>query len=421
MTHAAHCTRTYLLTGVTGFLGKVLLAELMRRRSELSLHRVIVVIRPLGALCARDRFAAEVLASSCFSHLPRNWSDSITVLEADLEAIEDGMFPELLTTLASVTHIIHCAALVQFRAPGRRIARANVDAVLSLLDVARSLPLLQRFVHVSTAYVATPGGDALIEELPITLPAPASVMYAQLLGRSEADADIVGSTGFANHYTLSKAIAECLLMEQRGHVRVTIIRPSIITASRRYPSAGWIDSASGFAEFVLLIGTGQMCALVCDPHVRLDLIPVDEVSKRIVDASMSETGEVKIVHAVAGAECSPTIGQCWAITRRYFSEHRLSGRTIGRYLGPDGMRFRIADFIFHRVLRLHGESASEGNRRRAVRRYARIAALNREFAYFTTRTFRFATSSPLDRECSGHECVRLVGYGVHRHLLDVPS
>ena len=40
--------RTFLLTGATGFLGKVILEELLRRRDELGLAKVYVVIRGKG-------------------------------------------------------------------------------------------------------------------------------------------------------------------------------------------------------------------------------------------------------------------------------------------------------------------------------------------------------------------------------------
>ena len=59
--------RSFLLTGATGFLGKVVLSELLRRKDELDLERVYVLIRPRGDLGAADRFRREVVGSACFS------------------------------------------------------------------------------------------------------------------------------------------------------------------------------------------------------------------------------------------------------------------------------------------------------------------------------------------------------------------
>ena len=48
--------REFLLTGVTGFLGKVVLEELLRRREELGVERVHVVIRPRKQRSPAERF-----------------------------------------------------------------------------------------------------------------------------------------------------------------------------------------------------------------------------------------------------------------------------------------------------------------------------------------------------------------------------
>jgi len=66
MMHATPDRRTFLLTGVTGFLGKVLLEELVRRRDELCIDRIGVVIRPLRGLSAEERFRREVARSALF-------------------------------------------------------------------------------------------------------------------------------------------------------------------------------------------------------------------------------------------------------------------------------------------------------------------------------------------------------------------
>ncbi len=58
--------RVYLLTGVTGFLGKVLLEELLRQREEMGVEQVYVLIRRRGVLSAKERFWREVVPSECF-------------------------------------------------------------------------------------------------------------------------------------------------------------------------------------------------------------------------------------------------------------------------------------------------------------------------------------------------------------------
>ncbi len=64
-----------LLTGATGFVGKVVLYELLRRREELNLNKVRLLIRPGRASDAARRFRNEIAASKCFSGLDFEWQD----------------------------------------------------------------------------------------------------------------------------------------------------------------------------------------------------------------------------------------------------------------------------------------------------------------------------------------------------------
>ena len=89
MTHPP--SRTFLLTGVTGFLGKVMLEELIRRRDELGIERIGVVIRPMRGRGADDRFNREVVNADCFSKLPADWWQMVTVLEGNLEQLGLGL------------------------------------------------------------------------------------------------------------------------------------------------------------------------------------------------------------------------------------------------------------------------------------------------------------------------------------------
>ena len=51
-----------LLTGVTGFVGKVVLYELLRRREELGISRVSVLVRPKASRHGSAQSPAPVAA-----------------------------------------------------------------------------------------------------------------------------------------------------------------------------------------------------------------------------------------------------------------------------------------------------------------------------------------------------------------------
>ena len=68
-----------LLTGVTGFVGKVVLFELLRRREELGLERVTVLIRAKkrgsgAARTPRERFVEDVAPAALFEPVRCNAS-----------------------------------------------------------------------------------------------------------------------------------------------------------------------------------------------------------------------------------------------------------------------------------------------------------------------------------------------------------
>ncbi|MGQ0703525.1 MAG: SDR family oxidoreductase, partial [Gemmatimonadales bacterium] len=146
--------REFLLTGVTGFLGKVVLEELIRRREELGLARVHVIIRPRRQFSPEERFEREVSSSACFSRLPPGWTGAVSVVEGTLEQPCLGLSPSLREQLGTrVTHVVHAAASVSFDLPLADAARSNVDTTVHLLELARSCSRLERLVYVSTAYV----------------------------------------------------------------------------------------------------------------------------------------------------------------------------------------------------------------------------------------------------------------------------
>jgi thioester reductase-like protein len=110
-----------MLTGVTGFLGKVLLEELLRQRDETLVEQVYVLIRPRGVLSAEERFWREVVPSKCFSRLPPDWASCVVVVEGQLERPDLDLNQSARDEITGrVTHLLHVAASISFDLPPRR-------------------------------------------------------------------------------------------------------------------------------------------------------------------------------------------------------------------------------------------------------------------------------------------------------------
>jgi fatty acyl-CoA reductase len=232
--------RDVLLTGATGFLGKVVLYELLRRRQALGIDRISVLVRTNRNGTAERRFENDIASSPCFADLDPNWTDYVAAVACDLSLPGAGIDVDERTALQeTVTHVINCAASVQFDLPIEKAAAANITTALEMLELARGCKQLESFVNVSTAYV-TPhvSDDEPVKEVLAPLPRPARELY-EAIQRGEVDEDeLMARSGHPNTYTLTKCIAEHLLVEQQGDVPLALVRPSIISASMERPTPG---------------------------------------------------------------------------------------------------------------------------------------------------------------------------------------
>lgn len=145
-----------LLTGVTGFLGKVVLEELIRRQNEGSLRydRLVVLIRAARGKSPTERFQDKVVKSPCFSKLPEGWDTHVEVVSGDLMEGLCGIEPGIMAGLTqSITHILHCAGCVAFDSSLNVLLAENVTASVNILELAQQSPGLRRLILTSTAYV----------------------------------------------------------------------------------------------------------------------------------------------------------------------------------------------------------------------------------------------------------------------------
>ncbi|MCB0973802.1 MAG: SDR family oxidoreductase [Actinobacteria bacterium] len=410
-----------LLTGVTGFVGKVALAELLARRNELDIRRIHVLIRPSKGRSAQTRFDLEVATAECFRDLQRGWTSQIRVVEADLSEPGCGLAAAERTLLRrQITHIVHAAASIDFDLPAPMAADANVTATLNVLEFARECPSLVRMVSVSTAYVHANHRDGrLLRPTLGELPRPASELYRDILAGEIDDQALLTLTGHPNTYTVTKAIAEHLLFERREQVPLSIVRPSIISASWRRPFPGWIDSHAAFAGFITVLGAGYLRVVRGEPDTELDIVPVDVVCDHIVTA-IKEPKEAppSIHHAVAGDGARAKISDIRRIAVDYFQRHPVARPPRITYVGTNERRLRSGHFRQHVVPIKVGSFTSKKKRQQGQKLLQRIEKLNEIFPAFTQTTFRFEADPPLAVEgFDSDSYIATVCAGVYRHLM----
>lgn len=135
--------KNVLLSGCTGFLGKVLLEKLMRSCPEI--NRFYIMIRPKKNMKPIDRVKNEILSSYNFSVLKRQnpkfieWAESkIIPIQADLVVEHLGLSPEeRQEVVENVNVIINSAASVNFDDPIQEALQINYFGCLRVLELAK--------------------------------------------------------------------------------------------------------------------------------------------------------------------------------------------------------------------------------------------------------------------------------------------
>ncbi|KAG4278283.1 hypothetical protein FPRO04_13930 [Fusarium proliferatum] len=412
---------TILVTGATGFLGKVVVEELLRLRDKHATSQVVLLLRKKDPLDAQARFEQHVAPSPCFASLPKDWKRSIRVIEGDLSSPNCGLQAgEYELVCQTTTHIIHTAACIKFDSTVPEAISSNIDSSCHILDLARKCVNLQRLVITSTAYVTPPQQGPIYERL-VELPCPASQIVSGLrrgiIGKEEA----IAATGHPNIYSLSKCLAEHLISETRGSLPITIVRPSIICAAIENPSPGWIDSRAAFGGLALGFATGSLRVLHGRPEAKLDIVPVDLVASCLIyetfrrDIGSLDERNLRIVFSVATKEKSITLGDACKMLEQYFG-----GRF--RYIGPQGPILDLY-LLFHQYIpsRIYATMCRiKGNERgetQAQKTWKVVRGMNNVFKPYTNHTHDFRPKgSSIDFDPAKY--MNLICQGVHTNLMD---
>ncbi|KAK8059927.1 hypothetical protein PG996_009857 [Apiospora saccharicola] len=302
-----------LVTGATGFVGKVVVETLFRCRASFPFDKLVLLVRANKTKSGRERFLDLAASSPCFSLLPPSWADDVRVVEGDMGADADcGITDEGDATYLyeNTTHIIHCAASISFTAAADVLLRENVGSSLNLLVLARRCRQLRHAVLTSTAYV-TPWSAEPIHEQLVPLPVPAAELCERLRSGALSGDAALKLTGHPNLYTLTKCLAEHVVAESRHELRLTIVRPSIVSAAWQYPMPGWVDSFAAVTGIFTGVWTGVLRVVSGELHSGLDIVPVDSVAMSLVSTCLTDAPQLhngshsyplRVFHATAGTQ-----------------------------------------------------------------------------------------------------------------------
>lgn len=290
-----------LVTGASGFLGQVWLAQLLEDVPQLGCAWVLLrPARPREP--ARERFARLVDTSPVFRRLRAlhgaelgGWlAARVRVLDGDVERPWLGLGPDVLASLSGHVDVaVHCAGLTDFQPDPLRAMAVNVGGAKHAADVAAAVGA--HLVHVSTAFVAGVADGAVPESIEpgvspngtrfsvstelraLQLTCRSGAAAAEGPARVEAGMQRATALGWPNLYTYSKGLAEHLLAGRPG-LEHTIVRPSIVECARTRPFPGWNQGLNTAGPLAWYISTAAT-RFPARAGNTLDAVPVDDVAR----------------------------------------------------------------------------------------------------------------------------------------------
>ncbi|XP_013107128.1 putative fatty acyl-CoA reductase CG5065 [Stomoxys calcitrans] len=319
-----------LITGATGFMGKVLVEKLLRSCSDL--EGLYLLIRPKRDLTPADR-KDQYLKCVIFNKVVATYPDigkKIHVIGGDV--LEDNLGIHSIdrdNLIRNIDVIFHCAANVRFDQPLRPMIQMNVMGTLKVLELASSMENLKVFVHVSTTFCQC--NEPVVEER--AYPAHCNPYEVIKMLENMTDDEIAQVTprllnGLPNTYAFSKALSEDLINRYEHTFPIVITRPSIVTAAWREPLPGWVESINGPTGLIIGGARGVIRTMYCNPDNSSTIIPVDTAINGMIVAGYKKCIQKSIttefVNLSVANKSLQTWGECIETGKRLFYKTPLS-------------------------------------------------------------------------------------------------
>jgi thioester reductase-like protein len=250
---------------------------------------VITLVRADSDAAAQARI--DTVLDNVFGDHAARYRGRVRAVAAELTAPRLGLSDDRWNELAANTAtIVHSAASVSFTLPLECAREINLEGTRRMLELASRVDGLERYAHVSTAYVAGTHTGSF----------------------AESDLDV--GQGFRNTYEQTKFEAEQLV--RASGLPYTILRPSIVVGDRR---SGWTSAFNVLYWPLRAFARGLFTAVPANPTAPVDVVPVDYVADAIYTLSSQPEGVGATYHLTAGAHAS-TIQELADAASSYFQK-----------------------------------------------------------------------------------------------------
>jgi thioester reductase-like protein/NADP-dependent 3-hydroxy acid dehydrogenase YdfG len=246
----------YVVTGGTGFIGRRVVSHLLARDTD---NEVWVLVR------------RESLPR--FERLAVDWGERAKPLVGDLTSAGLGLTDDAIAELATVDHIVHCAAIYDMTAAEAAQRAANVEGTRAVITLA--LRLDATLHHVSSIAVAgTYRGEY-----------------------TEDDFDVAQDLPTPYHRT--KFEAELVVRSTQG-LRYRAYRPAVVVGDSR---TGEMDKIDGpyyfFGILAKLAVLPRFTPIVLPDTGRTNIVPVDYVVDALTELMHADDRDGQTFHLTA--------------------------------------------------------------------------------------------------------------------------
>ncbi len=245
-----------ILTGATGWLGKHIIKELDKTGCS-----IYALLRPLGNNGAKERYDQLKRESGCGARLKY-----IETVDNNFTALPD-----------ETTHIIHCAAVVDFM-NDKEILDANVGLTWNLLVEASRLSKFDRFIYMGSLSIRGNGKGEYSED------------------------SLDNKQDFITAYALTKFLAETAVKKFHKDISTTIVRLGSVLGAL---DGSFPVSSDWFYRTVKLWLEKKVPAFPLGPEQMIHPVPVDIAARTVCDLlSSKDVPEVLHLPCHAGSVAS---------------------------------------------------------------------------------------------------------------------
>jgi thioester reductase-like protein len=389
--------KNILLIGVTGFIGKVWLAQLLNEVPQIG--KIFLLIRRQRTTTAQRRFEKIFEESPVFDPLQKRLGDRfaefvsqrVDVIEGDVSQPGLGIAPQVRAQLAlDLDLVVNSSGLTDFNPDLREALASNVAPVLHLIEFLRASDHAA-LMHLSTCYVVGGKDGRVVEEVqpnytPLGIadfdaererhslqevvahaearaesPEITAALRRQALGKHRDGEEPGGPElenlirknrmrwlrnrltragtrrarrlGWPNTYTLSKSLAESMIVLRGAGLPIAIVRPSIVETSTDQPFRGWNEGINTSAPLSYLLGT-YFRQLPTNERKCLDVIPVDMVCRgmTLIAAAIIARRHEPIYQLATSASNPCDMGRSIELTGLAHRKHYRSQQSLENWM-----------------------------------------------------------------------------------------